>query len=182
MYNILDHIHTLSDYPPVHTMLSTKRQKTHPALPDYVINTSKLLKDSDIEDVYEFPFPDRFTPPAEPLVFSNTESVYAFLDVAGFWTLQRLPSEFLDAMVEFKDELDVAEVQRKSPFFWTMLEVLLTEPKQNWCTGFATSGCLDGLRYAHQKGCTWDENACCRAASNGHLEVLQYLRENGCPE
>ena len=77
--------------------LSAKRQKARPALPDYVVDTSKLLKESDIENVHEFPFPERFTPPPEPLVFSTPDAVYAFFEVVEFWMLQRLPPAFLDA-------------------------------------------------------------------------------------
>ena len=37
------------------------------------------------------------------------------------------------------------------------------------------------LRWAHENGCDWDEEACCHAAHGGQLEVLQWLRANGCP-
>ena len=38
------------------------------------------------------------------------------------------------------------------------------------------------LKYAHEKGCPWDEDTCRYAAEEHHLEVLKYARENGCPE
>ena len=41
-----------------------------------------------------------------------------------------------------------------------------------------TSECL---KYAHEKGCPWDEVTCSNAAKNGHLKCLKYAHENGCP-
>ena len=36
---------------------------------------------------------------------------------------------------------------------------------------------LECLKYAHEKGCPWDEETCSKAAYNGHLDA----HENGCP-
>ena len=36
------------------------------------------------------------------------------------------------------------------------------------------------LKYAHERGCPWDEWTCRQAAEHGHFDVLKYLRENGC--
>jgi hypothetical protein len=35
--------------------------------------------------------------------------------------------------------------------------------------------------YAHENGCSWNENTCANAAQNDHLEILKYAHENGCP-
>ena len=40
---------------------------------------------------------------------------------------------------------------------------------------------MDVLKYAHEKGCPWDEWTCSYAACGGHLDVLKYAHENGCP-
>ena len=37
------------------------------------------------------------------------------------------------------------------------------------------------LKYAHEKGCSWNSKTCECAAEGGHLEVLKYAHENGCP-
>ena len=37
------------------------------------------------------------------------------------------------------------------------------------------------MRYAHEKGCEWDNYVCYVAAENNKLECLKYLHENGCP-
>ena len=37
------------------------------------------------------------------------------------------------------------------------------------------------LKYAHEKGCPWDELTCQYAARGGYLCVLKYAHENGCP-
>ena len=37
------------------------------------------------------------------------------------------------------------------------------------------------MKYAHERGCPWDEGTCWYAAENGHLECLKYAHERGCP-
>ena len=37
------------------------------------------------------------------------------------------------------------------------------------------------LKYAHEKGCPWDEYVCVNAAKNNNLEMLKYAHEKGCP-
>ena len=49
------------------------------------------------------------------------------------------------------------------------------------CFYSAKCGNLESLKYAHQKGCKWDEGTCINAAENGHLDCLKYAHENGCP-
>ena len=48
------------------------------------------------------------------------------------------------------------------------------------CNSAAEEGHLDVLKYAHEKGCPWDELTCACAAEGGHLAVLKYAHENGC--
>ena len=48
------------------------------------------------------------------------------------------------------------------------------------CSYAALNGCLDCLQYAHEKGCPWDERTCRYAAYYGHLKCLKYAHENGC--
>lgn len=55
------------------------------------------------------------------------------------------------------------------------------ENKNNICDVAAKNGDLDGLKYARQNGCSWNEDTCKCAAENGDLDVLKWLRENGCP-
>lgn len=45
----------------------------------------------------------------------------------------------------------------------------------------AAHGRLDCLRYAHERGCPWDESCCNSAARNGHADCLRYAHERGCP-
>ena len=45
----------------------------------------------------------------------------------------------------------------------------------------AKNGHLDCLRYLHENGCPWNEDATWGAAENGHMDCLKYLHENGCP-
>ena len=45
----------------------------------------------------------------------------------------------------------------------------------------AEGGHLHVLKYAHEKGCPWNEGTCIAAAKGGHLNVLKYAHENGCP-
>jgi hypothetical protein len=40
---------------------------------------------------------------------------------------------------------------------------------------------LECLKYAHEKGCHWDESTCYGTSFNRHLECVKYLLENGCP-
>ena len=40
---------------------------------------------------------------------------------------------------------------------------------------------LECLKYAHEKGCPWDEETCYHATRGGHLEILKYAHEKGCP-
>lgn len=42
-------------------------------------------------------------------------------------------------------------------------------------------GDLEGLKYAHEHGCPWDEETCAAAVRNGHLDCLTYAHEKGCP-
>ena len=43
------------------------------------------------------------------------------------------------------------------------------------------NGHLEVLKYLHQNGCPWNEDACLEAAECGHFEILKYLLQNGCP-
>jgi hypothetical protein len=36
------------------------------------------------------------------------------------------------------------------------------------------------VRYAHSKGCEWNETTCEAAALYGHLHILKYAHKNGC--
>lgn len=45
----------------------------------------------------------------------------------------------------------------------------------------AYRGHLECLRYLHEKGYSWNEEATDHAAFFGHLECLRYLHEEGCP-
>jgi uncharacterized protein YabN with tetrapyrrole methylase and pyrophosphatase domain len=49
------------------------------------------------------------------------------------------------------------------------------------CSEAAGRGHLEVLRYAHEHGCPWDERTCEEAVGGGHLEVLRYAHEHGCP-
>ena len=41
---------------------------------------------------------------------------------------------------------------------------------------------LEGLRWAQEHGCPWEElRMCIYAAEGGHLDVLEWLRERHCP-
>ena len=51
----------------------------------------------------------------------------------------------------------------------------------NLCNSSCDNGYLLLLKYAHEKGCPWDEMTCSYAALNGCLDCLQYAHENGCP-
>jgi hypothetical protein len=46
---------------------------------------------------------------------------------------------------------------------------------------FARNGFLNCMVYAHENGCSWNEDTCSYAALNGHLDCLEYAHENGCP-
>ena len=52
---------------------------------------------------------------------------------------------------------------------------------ESTCKKAAAGGHLDCLRYAHEHGCPWNENTCVYAAGYGHLDCLQYAREHGSP-
>ncbi len=56
------------------------------------------------------------------------------------------------------------------------------KPKPSTFHGyFASQGFLSLMKYAHEHGCEWgDEAACNEAAANGHLACLKYAHENGC--
>ena len=45
----------------------------------------------------------------------------------------------------------------------------------------AENGHLECLKYAHERGCPWDELTCAYAAKLGNLECLKYAHEHGCP-
>ena len=47
--------------------------------------------------------------------------------------------------------------------------------------GAARVGNLAVVQWAHEQGCTWDEETCWLAAKGGHVDVLQWAREHGCP-
>jgi hypothetical protein len=49
------------------------------------------------------------------------------------------------------------------------------------CAVAASSGQLEFLSYAHDRGCPWDEHTPANAAKHGHLHCLMYARENNCP-
>ena len=40
---------------------------------------------------------------------------------------------------------------------------------------------LECLKYAHEKGCPWDENTCINVAMRGNIECLIFAYDNGCP-
>jgi len=48
------------------------------------------------------------------------------------------------------------------------------------CPFLAKYGQSEGLKYAHENGCHWDQLTCTYTACNGHIECLKYLHENGC--
>ena len=52
---------------------------------------------------------------------------------------------------------------------------------EDTCEAATEDGHLGCLKYAHENGCPWDESACEAAARCGHLECLKYAHENGCP-
>ena len=45
----------------------------------------------------------------------------------------------------------------------------------------ARHGCLDILKYLHERGSNLTEECSENAASNGHMDCLRYCHENGCP-
>lgn len=45
----------------------------------------------------------------------------------------------------------------------------------------ARYGCLDILKYLHERGSNLTEECSENAASNGHMDCLRYCHENGCP-
>lgn len=44
----------------------------------------------------------------------------------------------------------------------------------------AKEGYMKCLKYAHEKGCEWDERSCTTAAFRGYLDIMKYTHENGC--
>jgi len=62
----------------------------------------------------------------------------------------------------------------------TVLEYLKNHRSES-CTHAADIGDLEWLKYAHEKGYSWNKFTCSNTAYNGHLECLKYLHENGCP-
>lgn len=62
---------------------------------------------------------------------------------------------------------------------WISEEFGLYEAYLAYCA--VEGGNLDCLIYAHNLGCTWDENTCVIAAEHGNLSCLRYLHEHGCP-
>ena len=52
---------------------------------------------------------------------------------------------------------------------------------EDTCSYAAKNGHLNCLKYVHENGCSWDERICFEAVYNGHLECLQYAHKNGCP-
>ena len=69
----------------------------------------------------------------------------------------------------------------KTSFCYAEAPDLCPQNKDRCCLMAALNGHLDCLKYAHEKGCRWDEKTCENAALNGHLECLQYAHDNGCP-
>ena len=57
----------------------------------------------------------------------------------------------------------------------------LPQHYQNACWRSVRRGHLKCLRYARERGGTWDENTCAHASYAGHLECLRYAHEMGCP-
>jgi hypothetical protein len=49
------------------------------------------------------------------------------------------------------------------------------------CAIAAKGGHVEVLKWLHENGCPWNKRTCAYAANEGQLEMLQYLRENGCP-
>lgn len=39
-------------------------------------------------------------------------------------------------------------------------------------------GHIEIVKYLHENGCPWGEEAVAYAAHNGHLEIVKYLRDN----
>ena len=66
---------------------------------------------------------------------------------------------------------------------WTQKPFLNVETVRVWTgrTGKEKVRELECLKYAHEKGCPWDEETCYYAARGGHLEILKYAHEKGCP-
>jgi len=40
---------------------------------------------------------------------------------------------------------------------------------------------MEVLKYLHEHGCPWNDNAYDYAALYGNLDIFKYLYENGCP-
>ena len=59
-------------------------------------------------------------------------------------------------------------------------EVCLLKGGCEDCTNAAVNGHLEVLKWLHEKGAPWNENACYYAAFNGHLETFKWLLVNGC--
>jgi hypothetical protein len=50
------------------------------------------------------------------------------------------------------------------------------------CSGAATNGHLDALKWLREHDCPWDGETIEVARENGYLHVVEWARENGCPE
>jgi len=59
-------------------------------------------------------------------------------------------------------------------------QVCSDNDKSKICFSAANEGHLELLKWARERGCSWDKRVCFTAAGRGDLEMLQWARENGC--
>ena len=65
---------------------------------------------------------------------------------------------------------------------WTVPDCMkIDELNIDNMNSYAENGLLKFIKYAHENGCSWDEETCLMASENGHLECLKYMYENNCP-
>ncbi len=93
-----------------------------------------------------------------------------------------LPKIMTNLNLKNKDSISI-EISKYGLLKW--LEFMINKRKNGIkyinTLVFAKLGNLDCLKYAHERGCPWNEWVCSFAAENGHFECLKYAHENKCP-
>ncbi|ATZ81178.1 ankyrin repeat domain-containing protein [Bodo saltans virus] len=169
-------------------------------LTDWIIHTKlydnlKIEKSLDnvklnsiIEKVIEFPFKDCLNDliidEKIEILFKNPKICIIFESIELNETkITSIHDKFINFAIrnnfEFND-LYKNENGELYDFYKNMLKITCFGKCKD-CNAAAKKGHLGCLKYAHEKGCSWDKDTCKYAAQNGHLECLKYAHENGCP-